>query len=297
MVFRTSKVNATPYNTNAGGLWFTGAPQPARTGTEIVQKFLTTVKSPILKPKIQVMERHIDGWHSPRLNKHMEIATYGHYGFSLLLLPTAAADYLEYERFLLIDAIAPYIDAGKVKVFSINSINSESWLNSKMHPRHKAIRHTQFNDYIYHEVIPYIKGKTSEDTPIITCGASFGALHSMNLFLKRPDLINGVISMSGDYNLSTYTKGYHDQDVYFNSPMEYLPNLNDEWFLSRIRASGHIHILTGQGDWEHPEASRRFSAVLSSKDIPHELDLWGFDMPHDWPTWRKMLPYILQAKF
>lgn len=243
------------------------------------------------------MDKYIDGWYSPRLNKHMEIVSYGHYGFALLLLPTAAADYLEYERFKLIDALAPYINSGKVKVFSINSINSESWLNSHMHPRHKAIRHTQFNDYVYHEVIPYLRTKTSPETPIITCGASFGALHAMNLFLKRPDLIQGVISMSGDYNLSSYTKGYHDQDVYFNSPMEYMPNLHDEWYLSRIRASQHIHILTGQGDWEHPEASRRFSAVLQGKNIPHELDLWGYDMPHDWPTWRKMMPYLLQTKF
>ena len=52
----------------------------------------------------------------------MEIAVYGHFGFALLLIPTAAADYLEYERFLLLDAIEPYINAGKVKVFSINSI-------------------------------------------------------------------------------------------------------------------------------------------------------------------------------
>ncbi|MBL8047006.1 MAG: hypothetical protein JNL09_10715, partial [Anaerolineales bacterium] len=116
----------------------------------------------------------------------MEIVMYGHYGPALLLLPTAAADYLEYERFLLIDAIAKYIDEGKVKVFSINSINSESWLNNHMHPRHKSIRHQQFNAYVYEEVVPFIRSKTSEDTPIITSGASLGALHSANLYFKRP---------------------------------------------------------------------------------------------------------------
>ena len=136
------------------------------------------------------MHREIHQWHSPSLNKNMEIVMYGHYGFSLLLLPTAAADYLEYERFHLINSISKYINEGKVKVFSINSINSESWLNNHMHPRHKSIRHNQFNDYVYNEVIPFIKGKTSQDTPIYTCGASLGALHSANLFFKRPDLIN-----------------------------------------------------------------------------------------------------------
>lgn len=243
------------------------------------------------------MHRFIEGWHSPSLDKHMDIVTYGHYGFSLLLLPTAAADFLEYERFHLIDAISEHINAGKVKVFSINSINSESWLNNQMYPKHKAMRHQAFNSYVYHEVVPYIRSKTSQDTPIITCGASFGALHSMNLFLKRPDLIDGVIAMSGDYNLQTYTKGYYDEDVYFNNPMAYMPNMHDENMLNRLRSKPHIHIVTGSGSYEHPEASQRMSGVLHSKGIPHELDIWGADMPHDWPTWRKMLPYYIASRF
>ena len=227
----------------------------------------------------------------------MEIVTYGHHGDALLLLPTAAADYLEYERFLLIDAISAHIDSGKFKVFSINSINSESWLNSDMNPRHKAIRHTQFNQYIFNEVLPYIKGKTSAETPIYISGASLGALHSANLFFQRPDLINGVIAMSGMYDLQQYTDGYYDEDVYFNSPQAYLPNLNDDHFLPMLQAGRHIHILSGSGNYESPEASRTFSGILHSKGIPHNLDIWGPDMHHDWPTWRAMLPYYLATKF
>ncbi len=243
------------------------------------------------------MEKHLAGWHSHRLNKYMEIASYGHFGLSLLLIPTAAADYLEYERFLLIKSIEKYINDGKVKVFSINSINTESWMNSKMHPKHKAMRHEQYNEYVFNEVIPYIKTHTSAETPIITCGASFGALHSMNLFLKRPDLINGVMAMSGCYDLSAYTKGYFDDDVYFNSPEHYLPNLDDDYFLTKIRKAQKILVSTGCGAWEDPESSRRFSKILEAKNIPHELDVWGYDMPHDWETWRKMLPYYLETKF
>src|SRR6187397_537738 len=218
------------------------------------------------------MNRVLDGWYSPSLNKDMEIAMYGHYGFALLLIPTAAADYLEYERFLLLDAIEPYISAGKVKVFSINSINSESWLNSKMHPRHKSIRHQQFNNYIYNEVVPYIRHNTSDQTAIVTCGASLGALHAANLYFKRPDMIAGTIAMSGVYDLTSYTDGYFDDDVYFNSPMHFLDKLDDDYFLPMLRRSNHIHILTGSGDYESPSASRNFSALLDHKGIPHELD-------------------------
>ena len=242
------------------------------------------------------MHREINTWHSPALGKEMPIVTYGHHGFALLMVPTAAADYLEYERFELIDHIAPLINSGKVKVFSINSINTESWLNKQMEGSHKAIRQNQFNEYVFNEVIPFIKNKTSWETPIVVAGASFGALHSMNLFLKRPDLINGTISMSGVYDLTEYTDGYYDEQVYYNSPIHYIPNLNDHNVLEQIRA-GKIIIATGQGDYEDPEANRRFSGVLNTKSIPHELDLWGHDVKHDWTTWRKMLPHFLETRF
>lgn len=243
------------------------------------------------------MQREIHQWYSPRLNKEMEIAVYGHYGTALLMLPTAAADFLEYERFHLIDAIAPFIDAGKFKVFSINSINSEAWLNDWMDGRSKSLRHQQFNGYVEDEVVPFIRNHTSWETPIITTGASLGALHSANLFFRRPDLFAGVIAMSGVYDLTAYSKGHWDEDVYFNSPCHYLPDLNDAYFLSRLQQSQHIHLLSGSGDYEDPEAARRLSGILSAKGIPHELDIWGWDMKHDWPTWRSMLPHYLETRF
>ncbi|QEC43894.1 esterase family protein [Pseudobacter ginsenosidimutans] len=241
------------------------------------------------------MERKLTAWHSPALNKNMPVAVYGFYGFALLLIPTAAADYLEYERFQLIDSLRPQIDAGVVKVFSIDSINNESWMNQAVEPRQKAIRHQQWNQYVFEEVIPFIRKETSEDTPILTCGASFGALHSANLFFKRPDLINGCIAMSGVYALTEYTRGYFDDDVYFNSPVHYLPNLNDHSLLEQIRKSNHIHILSGSGAYEDPQAARQLAGILHAKSIRYDLNIWGPEWTHDWPTWRAMLPNDLHS--
>jgi esterase/lipase superfamily enzyme len=243
------------------------------------------------------MKRELTSWYSPSLDKEMPVAVYGDYGFALLLVPTAAADYLEYERFQMIDSLAPHINSGKVKVFSINSINNESWLNDNMLGEHKGIRHNQFNNYVFNEAVPFIKTSTSAETPIIVSGASFGALHSMNLFLKRPDIINGVIAMSGVYDLHEYTKGFNDDQVFFNSPMNYMPGLTDDWYLSHIRRSNHIHILAGSGAYEDPGAAGRFARVLYDKGINYELDIWGADMTHDWPTWRDMLPYYIASRF
>jgi esterase/lipase superfamily enzyme len=227
----------------------------------------------------------------------MPVVVYGHYGFVLLMVPTAGADFLEYERFGLIDTIRPHLESGKLKVYSVNSINKESWMDKGAHPKHKTWLHSQFNQYIYEEVIPFIRSTSGPDTPIIISGASFGALHSMNLFLKRPDLINGVIGMSGVYDLTEYTNGYFDDDVYFNSPQHYMPNLSDHNTLEQIRRSHHIHIFSGSGPYEAPDANRSFASILYNKGINYELDIWGNEWPHDWNTWRTMLPQYLDTRF
>lgn len=243
------------------------------------------------------MQREITSWYSPATGREMPVVTYGHYGFALLMIPTAGADYLEYERFNLINALAPFIDGGKIKVFSINSMNNDSWMNKAMHGEHRSYNHNRFNSYVFNEVIPFIRNSVGSDTFIYTCGASFGALHAMNLFLKRPDYINGVISMSGVYDLTEYTSGYWDEQVYFNSPMHYMANLNDPYYLDKIKASHHIHIYTGAGDYEAPDENRKFSDLLWSCSIWHDLSIWGKDVKHEWPTWLHMLPYILSNKF
>jgi esterase/lipase superfamily enzyme len=240
------------------------------------------------------MRREVHTWHSPHLDKPMEIAVYGHWGFALLMFPTAGADYLEYERFHLIDDMAPLIDGGKVKVFSINSINNESWLNDHVPPPYRAVRHQQFNQYVMEEVVPFIRNTTSDATMILTAGASLGAFHAANTLFRRPDVFAGVIAMSGCYDIKPYAAGYYDDNCYFNSPVDYLPNLTDETILLQLRSKHHIYILSGQGEYEAPERSVELARILGAKGIAHHLELWGHDVPHDWPAWRAMLPHVLE---
>src|SRR5213083_3375672 len=109
------------------------------------------------------MERRITSWFSPNLQMEMPLVAYGHAGQTLLMLPTAAADYLEYERFYLVDAIKPFIDAGRIRAYSINSVNRYSLLNEQMPPRLKAELLTRFDRYLTDEVIPIIRRDTGQD--------------------------------------------------------------------------------------------------------------------------------------
>ena len=238
------------------------------------------------------MQREIHKWNSRHLQKSMEVAVYGHYGYALLMFPTAGADYLEYERFYLIDSISDFINNGTLKVFSINSINNETWMNRDLNPSEKSEMHEKYNRYVAEEVIPFINEHCRGEIPILTSGASLGAYHAANTFFRRPDLFAGLIAMSGVYDLKYYTDGYFDDTCYFNSPVDYLPGLTDESILSSLR-NKNIIIASGQGAYEDPGHLNSLSDILHSKNIPHWFDLWGEDMTHDWPTWRKMLPYFL----
>jgi len=243
------------------------------------------------------LPRELFGWYSHRLGMDMPIVRYGNWGKALLIFPTAQADYLENERFLLIKSLEPYIFAGRINVFSIDSINRWAWMNESVHPLEAARRQALYSAYVEEEVVPHIRRALRDDGARIgVTGASFGAFHAANQFFRRPDLFDTLVAMSGFYDLSpTYSKGFWNDDFYFNNPMSYVPNMHGD-ALELVRRHSQIHILSGQGDYELPQASRRLSTMLWDKGIWNNLDLWGHDMKHDWPTWRDMLPYYVSER-
>jgi esterase/lipase superfamily enzyme len=239
------------------------------------------------------MERRTTSWFSPNLQMEMPLVAYGHAGRTLLMLPTAAADYLEYERFYLVDAIKSFIEQGLIRAYSINSVNRYSLLNEEMPPKLKAELLTRYDRYITDEVLPLIRRENGEEARPITTGASLGAFLSANEYFKHPDLFGGVIAMSGSYDIRNFLGGYYDDNVFFNNPVDYLSGLNDDHFLPILRQANSIYILSGQGSYEDPKRSQQLSDILNSKGISHSLELWGHDVNHDWPWWRKMLPHVL----
>ena len=103
------------------------------------------------------MERRTTSWHSPALGMEMPLVAYGHAGYPLLMFPTAAADFLEYERFHLIDSIRHHIDAGRLRAYSINSVNRYSLMNEQAPPPVKAALLSRYDRYITDEVLPLIR--------------------------------------------------------------------------------------------------------------------------------------------
>jgi len=234
-------------------------------------------------------------WFSPALDQEMALRVYGDGGRPLIAFPSQDGRYWDFEGFGMVDACAGFIEAGRVRVVAIDGIDWQSWTNPGAQPADRARRHEAYDRYLVGELVPFVRERTGWETAWAT-GASMGAYHAANVQFRHPDAIDGLIAMSGLYQVRDWVGDHVDDAVYFNSPLAYLPGLHDPWYLERLR-SARIAIVVGQGPWEEPmiEDTRALEAILAAKGIPAVVDYWGHDVNHDWPWWRKMLPHYLEV--
>jgi esterase/lipase superfamily enzyme len=229
------------------------------------------------------MRRDYHNWYSHRLGRNIELLAFGHAGVPVLVFPTSQGRFFEYENAGMIRVISQKIESGNTQVFCVDSIDSESWYNRGIHPHERVMRHIAYETYILYEVLPLIKGVNGAEQ-ICTTGCSLGAYHALNFALKHPDLASTCIAMSGSFDMRSFMDGYYDNEFYFNSPFDYIPNLTDSWFLERYQkmklAVGDHDICLGE--------NFRMADLLGKKGIPHWLDVWTGGERHDWPLWQRM---------
>ena len=231
-------------------------------------------------------------WYSPNVEQEVQLVRWGTFGTPVLLFPTAGGDAEEVERFHLIGALQPLLDAGRIKVYSTDSVAGSAWFSGKHSAEYCSRLQNCFDAFIYSEVTAAIRRDcASEDIEIVTAGASIGAFNALATVCRHPDVFRLAIAMSGTFDLSKYLEGRMNQDFYFSSPLHYLPRLEGpqlEMLQKRL-----ILLPTGEGDYEDVGESWRVAQVLGAKGVPNRVDLWGAHYHHDWQTWRDMLPKYL----
>jgi esterase/lipase superfamily enzyme len=243
------------------------------------------------------MNRQAWSWNTQRLPEPARVVRWGHFGTPVLLFPTAGGDFEEVERFKLIQALAPLIDAGRIKVYSIDSVAGKTWLAGTHSPQFCSRVQNLFDAYVAEEVVPLIR--TDCESPgieIVAAGASIGAFNAVASLCRHPELFRLAIAMSGTFDLSKYLDGHVTQDFYFSSPLHYLPNLAaDSEQLRRLRTRFAL-LATGEGDYEDIGESWRLANVLGARGVPNRVESWGPAWHHNWVTWREMLPkYLAEA--
>ncbi|MBT8486097.1 MAG: hypothetical protein HKO59_06360 [Phycisphaerales bacterium] len=233
-------------------------------------------------------------WYSHRMECDTTLARWGTYGTPVLMFPTAGGDAEEIERFLMIDALGPLLEGGKIKIYSCDSTAGAAWLSGDHSPEYCSRLQNCFDAYIAREVVPAIRADcNSADVGVVTTGASIGAFNALSVTCRHPDLFTHAVCVSGTYDLSRWLDGQFNSDFYFCSPLHFLPDLGGGEQLDRLRER-FIILATGEGRWEDPGESWRIAGVLGAKGIPNRVDPWGPEYDHDWVTWRKMIPHYLE---
>jgi len=240
-------------------------------------------------------------WWSPNLHKDMQLKIYGHYGKSILIFPTSKGRFYEWEDHLMVQSAEPFINAGKIKLIAVDSIDEESWYNWSVSASARNHRHNDFDRYIIDEVLPLIHKHNCGAQPIWTTGCSLGALHALNFFLRHPDAFDGTLCFSGLYSLehSEFHLSRDElSDVFYNSPLAYISGLKDEWFLEKIRR-GKVVLICGQGAWEEDALKHSYLVEQELNKIGCHvwLDIWGKDIDHDWPSWNRQFSHLLGCLF
>ena len=237
------------------------------------------------------MREHWVELFSPAIGTAGSVVRYGHYGRPVLVFPSEQGRASDFAGNGMVEAVADLIDAGRVKLFCVDSYDAASWAARDLPLEDRARRHGAFESWIVDQVVPFIRQDMGGDeADIALAGCSMGAFHAVNFACKRADLFPLAMGFSGNYDPAAWHGwGERGDAAYFNSPADYLGNLNGD-HLDWLRTRLSVLLVCGQGQWEDTtgalDSTRHVAGLLAAKGIRHELDLWGYDVPHDWPSWR-----------
>lgn len=226
------------------------------------------------------------------------VIRYGHFGRPVLVFPSEAGRAWDFENNGMLDAVAPLLADGRIKLYAVDSFDHLTWSDNSLPTEERARRHGAYERWILDTVVPLVDEDSPGHDRIVTVGASMGGFHAVNFALKRPDLFGVGISLSGNFDPSSWHGwGELGEATYFANPTAYVAGMEGD-HLQWVREHANILLVAGQGAFEvHPTQSlpgaHRMAGILADKGIPHEFDLWGHDSAHDWPWWRKQLAHHL----
>ena len=238
---------------------------------------------------VKVAER----WFSDRVQGEITVVRWGAFGTPVLVLPSAGGDAEEVERHGVVEACAPLLAEGRVKLYSVDSVAGQAMIRKTGSVQHRMWLLNQFQECVRWEVVPAIRADLGgRAIDVIAGGASIGAFNAVAVLCRYPDVFSAAIGMSGSYRIEHFYDEAWSQDLFFAAPLQFLPGLEGPQ-LDRLRQR-QVVLAAGEGAWENIGESWKMAEALGAKAIPNRVDNWGPQWPHDWHTWRQMLPQYLR---
>jgi esterase/lipase superfamily enzyme len=232
------------------------------------------------------MKRVFKSWNSPSMGKEMDLLIYGDEGTPVIVFPSAHANFNEGEDKHAVHILQQQIDDGFNQLFLIDNFSDESFLNHEIEPLSRIRRFEQYQEYIMDELLPFISDINSNPF-IITTGVAIGAYAALLMALKYPTNFQKVVGICGYFDIRVHMNNVIDDSIYYNNPVEFIPNLNDDNLLKLI-SSVDIRLLNYKNDPTKDE-TRKMSDLLWLKFIEHEHYVWDQESNDLWTLAPHML--------
>jgi esterase/lipase superfamily enzyme len=217
----------------------------------------------------------------------MTVVRYGSAGEPVVYLPSSGGDHEEFERYGMPAVCAPWVETGRLQFFAADARGPQTLFDPALPAERRMAEYARAERYLKDELLPWLGAETA-GRPLCLVGASYGAFVAANLWLKRWNRVRLVCGLGGVYEMWHRLDGHHDDDVYFHTPFEYLPRLDDPAILSGIRATSGIVLYAAAADpWL--AQTHRFAEILRQKELPHRVEQWPAPAVHHESVWRDQL--------
>lgn len=228
------------------------------------------------------------------LGADMHVITYGKKGLPVVVFPTQGQEPESLEEVGVIDELADYLDSGVIQLFCAETIDNESW-GGTGDPAVRAQRQETYYHYVVDELVPLVHKVSKSDARPLALGCDAGATQAAVVALRRPDLFQGCVCLSGCYDARRYFGDWMDATLYENTPCAFLPNMGPEHPYVAVYNQRQLLFCTGQeaSEADSLRSTRVIDEQLARLGVEAWCDYWGADVTHTWFWWKKQLRYFL----
>ena len=228
------------------------------------------------------------------LGRDLHVISYGKKGLPVVVFPTQGQAPESLEEVGVIDELADYLDSGTIQLFCTETVDDETW-GGTGDPAERAQRQESYYHYVVDELVPLVAKMSKSKARPLALGFDAGATQASIVALRRPDLFQGCVCLSGCYDARRYFGDWMDATLYDNTPCAFLSQMPVDHPYVAVYNQRQLLFCTGQEGSEADalRSTRALGEQFARLGVDVWCDYWGADVTHTWFWWKKQLRYFL----
>ena len=237
--------------------------------------------------------------HRDGVDGDFDVTLYGTAGQPVIAFPEGDSSCASWEEGGMVDALAGLIDAGRVRLFCVDSADDASWYAGYAPSDYRIASLGGYFDLVENELCQLVRDEAPGAGAPIVAGAGLGALNATIAMLRKPSLYGGLLALSGTYD-AAWVVGDAMSDAWRAfSPVDLARGLGDNPLLVEALSGLQLAFVCGTGAGEEGgETQRTLQGELAAAGVGATFEYWGADVDHSWGWWqeeaRQLLPCLLE---